>query len=193
MTMSTGMRVLLTIFLIVVICCCLFLLATMFRIIPSTSLEGVFATAIRGGFWYKFAYAAICVVMIIVSFILMFFGIRKGAHHHEPTITIAQLNDGDIVITTRAVEEMVQRQVLGTAGVRGARTKVISYGDYVDLTVHLSAIPGHDIPEMTKELQAQLQNDLLTQTGVKLRDIRITVTDVTETIPKKNKNTPRVV
>lgn len=192
MTMSTGMRVLLTIYLIVIICCSLFLLATMFRLIPSTSLEGVFATAIRGGFWYKFAYAAICVVMIVVSFILMFFGMRKGAHH-EPTISIAQLNDGDIVITTRAVEEMVQRQVISTQGVRAARTKVTSYGDYVDVDVHLSAIPGHDIPEMTKELQAQLQDDLLRQTGVKLRDIRITVTDVTETIPKKNKNTPRVV
>lgn len=186
------MRVLLTIYLIVIICCFLFLLATMFNMIPSTSLEAVLATAIRGGFWYKFAYAAICVVMIVVSFILMFFGMRKGARH-ESMITIAQLSDGDIVITTRAVEEMVQREVVTATGVRGAHTHVVSYGDFVDVFIHLSVAPGQDIPEMTKALQAKIQDDLLTQTGVKLRDIRLTVTDITESMTKQNKKAPRVV
>lgn len=192
MRMSTGMRVLLTIYLILIICCFLFILATMFRLVPSTSLEAVVATALRGGVWYKFAYAAICVVMIVISFILMFFGIRKG-QHHESTITIAQLGGGDIVITTKAVEELVQREVSSASGVRGAHTRIVSYGDYVDVFVHLSVAPGQDIPEMTKELQAKVTDDLLTQAGVKLRDLKLTVTDVAESIPKPNKKAPRVV
>lgn len=192
MRMSAGMRVLLTIYLIVVICCFLFVLATMFGMVPSASLESVIATAIRGGFWYKLLYAVICVVMIIVSFILMFFGIRK-AHHHESTITIAQNSGGDIVITTKAVEELVQREVMASPGVRGATSRVISHGDFIDVLVHLSVAPGQDIPELTKEIQAKLQNDLLSKTGVTLRDLKLSVTDVSESMAKNNKKAPRVI
>lgn len=79
MRMSVGMRILFTIFLIVIICALVVVLLAMFGVIGSSLLESVFATALHGGFWYKFAYAAVCVVMIVIAFILMFFGAHKRA------------------------------------------------------------------------------------------------------------------
>lgn len=192
MTMSTGMRVVLTIYLIVVICCFLFLLATMFGIIPPHPLEAVMATALRGGFWYKLLYAVICIAMIVVSFIIMFFG-KRSMHRSESTISIADTGDGDIVITTRAVEELIQREVLKTTGVRGANTKVVSSGDFIDVFIHLSVAPGQDIPEMTTSMQSMLHDQLLSNVGVKIRDMKFTVTDVQETLSKAGKKTQRVV
>lgn len=190
--MSTGMRIVFTIYLIVIICCFAFLLVTMFGFVSPNALESVLATALHGGFWYKLLYAVVGIVMIIVSFLLMF-ARRPGTGRHVSTVSIAETSDGDIVITTKAVEELIEREVLKTSGVRGANTRVISSGGFIDVLVHLSVAPGQDIPEMTKDVQARLHEELLKGVGVKLRDLKITVTDVQESLAKTNKKTPRVV
>lgn len=191
MRMRTGTRVLLTIFLIVVICAFAFLLLTMFGVISADALTGVLATALHGGFWYKLGYAVVCIIMIVVAFMLMFFGFGKN-HQHESTVQIAQLGAGGIVITTKAIEEMVQREVTAAPGVRSAHSRVTSFGDYVDIAVRLSVAPGTNIPEVTKTLQTQLEQDIQTQTGVAVRDLHLSVTDIADSIPKNGQKAPRV-
>lgn len=179
MRMSVGMRVLLTIFLVVIICALLYILVSMFGLVSSAPLESVAATALHGGFWYKFLYAAVCVVLIVVAFIIMFFGSHKRS---APVAQVAELNGGTIVITVKAIEELIQREITNTREVKAAHTHVVSHGDYVDVTTNLSLLPGENIPEVTKDLQSRLQEDIQTQTGVHIRDMKITVTDVEDSI-----------
>lgn len=189
MRMSVGMRVLLTIFLIVIICALVVVLLAMFGVIGSSLLESVFATALHGGFWYKFLYAAICVVMIVIAFVIMFF----GSHKRPPAVArIAELNGGSIVITTRAIEELVQREITNTPSIKAAHTRVVSYGDYIDITTNLSLLPGESIPDVTKTLQSKLQEDIQKQTGIQIRDFKITVTDVADSMSSGQKSS-RVV
>ena len=77
MKMKVSTRIILTIFLIVVIALCLFLLATMFRLIDADYLTLSVQTMLLGNIGFKILYAAIFVVMIVVAFMLMFFGIKK--------------------------------------------------------------------------------------------------------------------
>lgn len=188
MRMSVGMRVLFTIFLVVIICALVFVLLAMFGFIGSSLLESVFATALHGGFWYKFAYAAICVVMIVIAFILMFF----GSHKRPPAVArIAEFNGGTIVITTKAIEELIQREITNTPEIKAAHTHVTSFGDYIDIKTNLSLLPGENIPDITKTLQNKLQDDIQKQTGIQIRDMKITVTDVADSM--SNQKAPRVV
>lgn len=187
MRMSVGMRVLLTIFLAVIICSLVFVLVSMFGFVSPSALESVAATALHGGFWYKFAYAAVCVVLIVIAFIIMFF----GSHKRPPAVAqVAEVNGGTIVITVKAIEELIQREIMNTKEVKAAHTHVVSHGDYVDVTTNLSLLPGESIPDVTKELQSRLQEDIQVQTGVHIRDMKITVADVEDSM--SGMSAPRV-
>lgn len=188
MRMSVGMRVLLTIFLAVIICGLVFVLLSMFGFISTSPLESIAATALHGGFGYKFLYAAICVVLIVIAVIIMFFGTHKRS---AAVADVAEFNGGRIVITTRAIEELIQREITNMREIKAARTRVISHGDYVDIITNLSLLPGESIPDVTKKLQNTLQNDLQAQAGVHIRDLKITVTDVEDAMQEQH--APRVV
>lgn len=188
MRMSVGMRVLLTIFLAVIICGLVFALLSMFGFISTSPLESIAATALHGGFGYKFLYAAICVVLIVIAFILMFFGTRKRT---AAVAQVAEFNGGRIVITTKAIEELIHREITNMREIKAAHTRVISHGDYVDVVTSLSLLPGENIPEVTKTLQAKLQEDVEAQAGVQIRDLKIAVTDVQDAMQEQK--APRVV
>ncbi|MBD5560856.1 MAG: alkaline shock response membrane anchor protein AmaP [Clostridia bacterium] len=187
MRMSVGMRVLLTIFLAVIIGSLIFILISMFGFVSSGPLESVAATALHGGFWYKFLYAAVCVVLIVIAFIIMFFGMHKRP---AAVAQVADFNGGSIVITVKAIEELIQREITNTREIKAAHTRVVSHGDYVDVSTNLSVLPNENIPDVTKALQAKLENEIQSQTGVHIRDMKITVADVEDS--KSGMTAPRV-
>ena len=98
--------------------------ATLGGLIPGSNLSDFTNTVLNGSIWFKVLYAVIAVVVIIVSFMLMFFGTGKAPA--PKTAKVASFESGNILITVKAIEELVERYVHENKDVKGLRTNVVS-------------------------------------------------------------------
>lgn len=175
MKMKAGTRVIMTILLVAIILLCAFILASSFGLINALYLKGATETILNGGILYKVLYAVIFVVIIIVCFIIMFFGIRKET---PKTAKIAVFDSGSIMITVKAIEELVERYVRNTKEVKELHSKVVSFSDYIDIIIQIGVQPDSNIPEITKALQTGLAEEITTHTGIEVKHTKITVMQI---------------
>lgn len=75
--MRVSTRIVFTIYIIVVVLLCLFLLGTMYGLIPSDNLALAVKTVIKGGLEYKVIYTIIFAAMAVIGVILIFTATRK--------------------------------------------------------------------------------------------------------------------
>lgn len=178
MKMKVGTRVLLTVYLIVVITLCGFILATIAGFISGNNILDFARTLVDGSVLFKILYAVIAIVLIIVSFMLMFFGLGKAPVAR--TAQVAVFESGHVVITIKAIEELVERYVHQNKSIKGLRTNVVSHEDSLDINLEVSVLPDINIPEVTKELQSGLVGYIQDNTGIMVKEIKITVTGLKE-------------
>lgn len=177
MKMKTGTRIVFTVYLIAVIALCVFLLGILAGLFTPNSLSDFVYTLQNGAIWYKILYAVIGIVVIIVSFMLMFFGTGKVT---PKTAKVAVFDSGSILITVKAIEELVERFVHEKKEVKGLKTNVISYDDAIDINIDICVLPDVDIPEVTKDLQSGLADYVQQHTGITVRQTKIMVTGLKE-------------
>ncbi len=182
MKMNVGTRIIFSVYVAAVIILCAFVLGTLFGLIPLPHITGIVQTISLGSFWYKFLYAAILIAMIAIGAMLLFFGIRKA---DPKTAKIAMFENGSVVMTVSAIEELVERYMREVKSIKGLKTKVISYDDYIDINVEISVLPGTDIPELTKELQFGLVVAIQKQTGITVKQTKIVVISLNDQIKSK--------
>jgi len=182
MKMKTGTRVLLTIYLIVIILAFLFLLATMFGLVSPSIMQGVTSTMTDGGIGYKALYAAVAIVMIIVAFVLMFFGAGKTA---PKTARIAVFENGNILITVRAIEELIEKYVREFHDVNGLNTKVGSFDSYIEIDIEISTVPEANIPELTRTLKEGLTENIQKHTGITVNKTNVKVMEIDDKMKTK--------
>ena len=178
MKMKVGTRVVLTIYLIAVIILCGFILATLGGLIPGSNLSDFTDTVLNGPLGYKILYAVIAVVVIIISFMLMFFGVGKAPA--PKTARVASFESGNILITVKAIEELVERYVHENKNVKGLKTTVVSHEDSLDIAIDICVLPDVDIPAVTKELQSGLASYIQQHTGITVNETKIMVTGLKE-------------
>ncbi|MEG2360902.1 MAG: alkaline shock response membrane anchor protein AmaP [Christensenella sp.] len=178
MKMKVGTRVVLTVYLIAVIALCGFMLATIGGFLPGSNLKDFTNTAIGGAIFYKILYAVIAIVMIIISFMLMFFGTGKAAA--PKTAKVATFESGSVLITIKAIEELVERHVHENKNVKGLKTCVFSRGESIDISLEICVLPDVDIPAVTKELQTGLNAYIQEHTGILVNESKIMVTGLKE-------------
>ena len=178
MKMKVGTRVVLTIYLIAVIVLCGFVLAMIAGLLPASNLTDFAYTAANGDIWFKILYAVIGIVVIIVSFMLMFFGLGKAPA--PKTAQVATFESGSIVITVKAVEELVERFVHQDKNIKGLKTNVISNQDSLDINLDVSVLPEADIPQVTKDLQQGLSAHIQQHTGIVVSQVKIVVSGIRE-------------
>ncbi|MGI6152409.1 MAG: alkaline shock response membrane anchor protein AmaP [Christensenellaceae bacterium] len=175
MKMKVGTRILLTVFLIVIILLCLFLIGTMAGFFHSSYLEGAVSTMLHGAMGYQAIYITVFIVIIVLCLALMFFGTGKQT---PKTANIAIFESGSIVITVRAIEELVEKYVRETRDVKGLKSNVLSYTDYININLEVSVLPDIDIPALTKNLQDGLRENIQTLTGITVKNIKIMVMEI---------------
>jgi uncharacterized alkaline shock family protein YloU len=159
------------------------MLAIIFGLLPADNLTQAATTIIDGSFWFRAIYVVIFAVMIIVGVCLLFFGIKKD---QPKTAMIASFENGRISIAISALEELTSKFVRQTGAVKGVSTKVLSFGDSVEIDVKISILPDVSIPDITQDLQAGLINYIETYSGIKVKQAKVMVTSIDETI-KANK------
>lgn len=178
MKMKVGTRVVLTIYLVAVIALCGFILATLGGLVPGSALSDFTNTVLNGAIWFKVLYAVIAIVVIIVSFMLMFFGTGKAPA--PKTASIATFDSGSISITVKAIEELVERYVHENKNVKGLKTNVVSHDSSLDINMEICVLPDSDIPAVTKELQSGVSEYIQQHTGITVSEVKIMVTGLKE-------------
>ncbi len=172
MKMKVGTRVVFTIYILVMVLFCLFLLATLFGLVNTAYLTDTTNTISNGTFWFKFLYAAIFIVLVVVGIALLFFGMKK---ENPKTAKIAEFENGSIVITVKAIEELVEKYVRDFEDIKGMHIAVISNTDTIDINLEVAVKPDTDIPALTKSLQSGLIESIQGHTGITVRKNKITV------------------
>ena len=179
MKMKVSTRIILTIFLIVVIALCLFLLATMFRLIDADYLTLSVQTMLLGNIGFKILYAAIFVVMIVVAFMLMFFGIKK---ERAKTAEIKTFESGRVSIAIPALEELVRKYIRETPDISLEEVRVDYASAALKIAMKVSMPCNISIPETTELAQNGLREYIQTHSGIAVSDIKMIVSAVSDPI-----------
>jgi uncharacterized alkaline shock family protein YloU len=183
MKMKVSTRIIFTIYLLAVIGLCVFMLAVITGLISPDGLMQVVSTIALGNFWFQVLYIVIFGAVLVVGVCLLFFGIRK----EEPkTAVLATVESGKISIAISALEELAAKFIKQNESIRGVGIKIHSQVDTIEVDVKISVLPEISIPEVTQNLQAGLIAYMETYSGIKVKNTRIVVTSIDETI-KSNK------
>lgn len=178
MSMKMGTRIIFTVFILVVVAFCVFLLGTLFGAIDSGILSNMSGVLTSGGeLGYQFLAAVILIAMIVVGILLVFFGMFKKS---QKTATVAMLENGNILITVKAVEDLIDRYMKEEKQIRGTHITVTPYGESIDISLEVSVTQEADIPALTNELQNGLTEYVHKHTGLAVKKNEIVVMSVVE-------------
>jgi len=183
MKMKVSTRFIFSIYLFVVIAVCLFLLAAIFGLLPMVNLTLIASTMSGADVWLRMLYVVGFIIMTVVSFCLLFFGIRK---EKVKTTVISSSDSGNISISIVALEDLAKKFIKQTAAVKVEAIKVLQTGEKVELNVKISIQPEVSIPQITQEMQTGLIQYIEAFSGIKVSKVKITVATINESI-KENK------
>lgn len=181
--MSVTKRIVLSVYLAVVILLCLVLLFSIFGVIGQDYVTHAVATMMNGSTGYQVLYAAIAIALVVVGVCLIFLDFRPRS---PKSVKIAAVENGSIMITVRAIEELVGRYLKQQENIKELHAKVQSFEEYVEIQVDISIFPGVNIPEVTRGIHEGLKQSVESQTGIEVRDVKILVQNiVSEAVAEK--------
>jgi len=173
--MSMGKKVLLTVYLVVITALCVVLLCAIFGAVDQQHITNSIATMFEGSIGYRILYAAIAIILIIVGVFLIFFDFGKK---NLKAVKIASVENGSIMITVKAIEELVSKYLKKETSIKEIRSSVSTFDEYVEINVDLSIHAGVNIPETTMSLHEGLRQSIESQTGIAVKDVKILVQSI---------------
>ncbi len=153
MRMRIGTRIIFSLLLLFIMAVCVLVMLAAFDVISAKDV-----TALANGFTqtsYKYIWAAVAAVIIIVALPLLFFGIKKD----EPTaVTLLAATDGRVDITVDAIKELTETYLneVPDAVVQRILVVPVSYRT-LKLRVYLSVRQGVEIPVLTSKISEELR------------------------------------
>ncbi len=169
--MRIFIRVLLTLYIIFMLCIAVVTMLSAWNVIGVDYTQGWLDTLYSSG-WAKIIVTIIAIIVIIVSFMLMFARTRKK----EPkSALITSTETGSISISLSAVEDMATKHMLKNDAVKGAKVSVSVKDAKIDLTCKLTVTEGTNIPEVLSSLQVSTKQEVETYAGVEVGKISVLV------------------
>ena len=170
------MRILLTLYLLffiaiagVVLCCAWGLISIDY---PSLWLDQVYTDL-----GVKWIVSLIAVVVIIISFMLMFSGIRR----RKPRAALVRVTEGGVIsISISALEEMATRFIVSNESVRTVRATAWVRDSKLNVQAKLSVTDGTNIPETLQAIQAGLKGHIELLSGIEVNKIMLLVEKTTQ-------------
>ena len=176
--MRIFMRILLTLYLLfflaiagVVLCCAWGLISIDY---PSWWLDQVYTDL-----GVKWVVSLIAVVVIIVSIMLMFSGIRR----RKPKAAMVRLTEGgSISISISALEEMATRFIAANESVRTVRVTAWVRDSNLNVHAKLAVAEGTNIPETMQAIQTGLKSHIELLSGIEVNKIMLLVEKTTQVV-----------
>jgi uncharacterized alkaline shock family protein YloU len=176
--MRIFMRILLTLYLLfflaiagITLCCAWGLISMDY---PSWWLDQVYTNI-----GVKWLVSFIAVVVIVVSFMLMFSGIRR----RKPKAALVRVTEGGAIsISISALEEMVTRFIAANESVRTVRAAAWVRDSKLNVQANLSVAEGTNIPETLQSIQTGLKAHVELFSGIEVNKIMLLVEKTTQVV-----------
>lgn len=91
---------------------------------------------------------------------------------------------GQVRISVVAIENLVKKVVYQINGVKEVKPKIIQTSGGMGLWIKVIVAPDISIPEISKEIQQQVQEYIAQTTGMTVNDIKIMVDNISTTRPR---------
>ena len=119
------------------------------------------------------------VAVVIVSFMLMFSGIRR---RKPKAANVRHTDKGVISITVTALEDMSMRFIAAHEAVRTVKAAVIVRDAKLIVNARLAVAEGTNIPEVLQELQTGLKAHIELLAGIEVNKIMLLVEKTTQVV-----------
>ncbi len=116
--------------------------------------------------------SVIGVVVIVLSIMLMFSGIRK---QKQKSALINSTANGTISISLNAIEEMAVRHMMENPAIRTVKANIASKDAKVNISAHVSISEDTNIPETLLALQTSLKSHIELLAGIEVNKITLLV------------------
>lgn len=116
--------------------------------------------------------SAVCVLLAIVSFALMFSGIRK---RKPKTARISMSEGGAIFVTLSALEEMAMRHIADHSAVKSVNVRVSIKEGKACFISRMTVVEGTRIPDVLNGLQKSLKEHIETLSGIEVGKMKLFV------------------
>ncbi len=169
--MRIIMRFLLTIYILVVLFVSVVVLGCTWRIIDSKTSQGWFDSLYGDNFTQVMA-SIIVIAIIILSLLLMFYGIRRKK---PQSALIKNTGLGGVYISISAIEEMAMRHIASNEAVRNVKAAIKIRDSKVNISARIAIAEGTNIPEVLTSLQTSLKEHIEVLAGIEVNKIRLLV------------------
>lgn len=102
-----------------------------------------------------------------------------------------QSDDGSVGISTKAIQDFIERVGKEFAAVRSIETELIEQKDSLDVAVSVKVVSGNKIPELSAVLQQRIRESVRESLGLdEIRNITIQVSEIVGEPTKHTEETP---
>ncbi|MBO8128477.1 MAG: alkaline shock response membrane anchor protein AmaP [Peptococcaceae bacterium] len=91
---------------------------------------------------------------------------------------------GQVKVSLQAVESLVHKVVSQKPGIKEVKPKVLYDAENIGLEIKMLVAPDLSIPEMSKEIQQEVQDKILDVIGIRIDTIKIAVENIVTTKPR---------
>lgn len=184
--MTGAKKAILTVYLILIVLCCSLILCCMFGVLNTHFVTDVVNTFLFGSFIFKILYTIIFIILIVVAIFLLFFDFKKPV---EKTVKIAAYSNGSVLISIKAIEELVGKYLSQLTSIKENKSKVIPNDDSISVKVDLGVYSETNIPEVTKSINDGLKYFIENQTGLKVQDVDVLIQNIASTAQNADRST----
>lgn len=116
-------------------------------------------------------------IIIIVLALVVFVALFKRAPR-EDSIIIENALSGQISMTVAAAKVIIQKAVQRVEGVKETRTSIENQAQGLTVYIHMMINPDLSVPELSKQIQEVIKEDMLNIGGLKVEAVKVLIDDL---------------
>lgn len=151
--------------------------------ILSVTVVSEYITLVGTLFFNRVLITVVALLVFILCMRLLFVRERMDVSPMTHGIVIRTGDNGTACITKAALEGIVLKFVRSNSKVRDCKCDIMPGQEFVSIGLRLHLMPGVNIPELAKELQESLKENIELLTGISVRDIPIVIESASSITP----------
>lgn len=176
--MRIFMRFLLTIYILLVLVVSVMTLGMAWGII-NVAWPQFWVSQLYGDSFVRLAVSIVVVTVVLLSLLLMFYGIRK---RKPKSALIKNTGLGAVFISISAIEEMTMRHIASHEAVRNVKAAINIRDSKANITARLAIAEGANIPEVLLSLQTSLKEHIEVLAGIQVNKITLLVEKTSQVV-----------
>ncbi|MDI6709675.1 MAG: alkaline shock response membrane anchor protein AmaP [Thermoanaerobacterales bacterium] len=121
-------------------------------------------------------------VLLLVGLRLLWAGVRRS--HRERQAVVEDNSLGQVRVALTAIENLINKVVSQVPGVRDVHSRVVGDPNGIAIRIKATVTPEINIPEISKEIQQQVQDRVKDVTGINTASVRILINNIATVKPR---------